>query len=306
MLYLTNIDLNQNQLLNVILHPLATAPSNPKLGQIYYDSVNFKLMQFTGTAWQAVGVVVSSSETNGNIIVDGIEMSVYKLPAATESLLGGVMAGSGLSVDSEGRLSIKVENSLDSDSTQIPLAAAQGKVLKDKIQEVSDRLSSSYYSKDDIHSLLDTTSSLDIEVVDELPTENISTDTIYLKRRGDNPESNICDEYVYIDGSWELIGTTQIDLEGYAKTEDLAVVASTGNYDDLNNRILRVSSVLPAGDTELSIATEQGIVHSIESFDAVTGERVLVNAILEESILRITISSAYVNNIDVHVLLSLS
>ena len=39
-IYLTNINLSGNELQNAIVQPLATPPSNPKLGQIYTDSTN--------------------------------------------------------------------------------------------------------------------------------------------------------------------------------------------------------------------------------------------------------------------------
>lgn len=49
MLYLTNIDLNQNELQNAIVQPLAVAPSNPKCGQIYTNSVNSRIMWYNGS-----------------------------------------------------------------------------------------------------------------------------------------------------------------------------------------------------------------------------------------------------------------
>jgi hypothetical protein len=105
MIYLTNLDLNQNQLMNAVLQPLASAPAAPKLGQIYCNSATAKIMWYNGTAWQTVGVVVENSSTNGNIKVDGVEMAVYTLPAATASVLGGIKVGTGLSVTADGTLS---------------------------------------------------------------------------------------------------------------------------------------------------------------------------------------------------------
>ena len=100
MIYLTNINLNQNELQNAILQPLAVAPSNPKLGQIYTDSTSNKIKWYNGTKWTTVGVIVESSTSNGKIKVDGVEMTVYELPVATQSILGGVkIDGSGLEMD---------------------------------------------------------------------------------------------------------------------------------------------------------------------------------------------------------------
>ena len=54
--YLCNIDLKTNQLLNAVIHPVATAPSNPVEGQIYYDTTagDKQLYVWNGTIWQGV------------------------------------------------------------------------------------------------------------------------------------------------------------------------------------------------------------------------------------------------------------
>lgn len=54
--YLTNLDLNKNQLLNATLHPTATAPSSPVEGQVYYDNDvgDKKLYFWNGTAWRSM------------------------------------------------------------------------------------------------------------------------------------------------------------------------------------------------------------------------------------------------------------
>ena len=85
--FLTNINLNQNELRNVVIQPLATAPSNPKVGQIYYNTTNSVLYSFDGTQWSAVG-------------------TSYVLPPATDSTLGGVIVSTRLSVDASGNLTI--------------------------------------------------------------------------------------------------------------------------------------------------------------------------------------------------------
>ena len=47
--YLSNIDLNQNQLQNPVIHVLASAPSNPTAGQMYYNSTQNRLYFYDGT-----------------------------------------------------------------------------------------------------------------------------------------------------------------------------------------------------------------------------------------------------------------
>ena len=48
---LTSVNLNQNEVQNVVIQNLAVAPSNPKEGQIYYDTAAKKLKTWDGEKW---------------------------------------------------------------------------------------------------------------------------------------------------------------------------------------------------------------------------------------------------------------
>ena len=60
---------------------------------------------------------------------------------------------------------------------------------------------------------------LEFEIVDNLPNQNISTNVIYLKPDISSPSQNIYEEYVYVNDKWELIGSKHnesinlVDLE---------------------------------------------------------------------------------------------
>lgn len=56
------------------------------------------------------------------------------------------------------------------------------------------------------------------QVVDVLPTENISATTIYLLPKEGATKPNIYEEWIWVNEDWESIGTTEIDLTGYATT----------------------------------------------------------------------------------------
>ena len=49
--FLADIDLAKNALLNASVQPLAVAPSDPVVGQVYFDTALTKLRVWTGTEW---------------------------------------------------------------------------------------------------------------------------------------------------------------------------------------------------------------------------------------------------------------
>lgn len=73
MIFLTNIDLSNNQLQNAVIQPLGTPPANPVEGQIYYNSTaNVKsIFVFTGTGWAAVGDITAITSSESRLVVTG-------------------------------------------------------------------------------------------------------------------------------------------------------------------------------------------------------------------------------------------
>lgn len=66
--YLTNLNLNKNEIQNAVIQPLAVAPANPKEGQIYYNSTDKFIYRYNGTAWGPIGVVYQQGSTTGAVI----------------------------------------------------------------------------------------------------------------------------------------------------------------------------------------------------------------------------------------------
>ena len=99
-------------------------------------------------------------------------------------------------------------------------------------------LKSETYSKTEVDTLVSAIKSSRFEVVDELPTEDIKTNVIYIVPSSDPNAGNIKNELINLDGTvngWEIIGSTDINLSGYITTSDLnTALANYTTTSDLN------------------------------------------------------------------------
>ena len=92
---------------------------------------------------------------------------------------------------------------------------------------------SQIYTKEEINNLVSAIPKFDIDVVSELPTENISSTTIYLLP-SNSSANDIYKEYIYVNNNWELLGIQKIDLtDYYNKTEINTLLSSKVNTSDL-------------------------------------------------------------------------
>lgn len=76
-----------------------------------------------------------------------------------------------------------------------------------------------YKTEAEIRTLIESLSKLKKEVVTALPSTG-KDDVLYLKKDG-NDVNNSYVEYMWINGAWEIIGNTKIDLNPYAKKTDI-------------------------------------------------------------------------------------
>jgi hypothetical protein len=65
-----------------------------------------------------------------------------------------------------------------------------------------------------------------IEPVETLPTENISETTLYLVASGEDAGN----EYIYVNGAWELIGTTKVDLSNYVTLDSNQIITKLKTF----------------------------------------------------------------------------
>lgn len=82
------------------------------------------------------------------------------------------------------------------------------------------------YTKEEVNDLIDTIISLTLEIVETLPTTEISTTTIYLVPVSGS--ANVYMQYAYINSAWAQLGTTQMDLTGYYTKAQVDALQSMG------------------------------------------------------------------------------
>ena len=106
---------------------------------------------------------------------------------------------------------------------------AQDGVLAGEI----DALEASVYTKQQtnnaIAAAIAAADHLSREIVEALP-ENANDNVIYMVRRKGGTGQDVYNEYMYINGAWEIIGDTSVDLTGYAKTEDILVKSVSSDF----------------------------------------------------------------------------
>ena len=110
MQYLSNIDLNKNELQNARVQNLATAPSNPVGGQIYFNTTDHTGYIYDGTKWRDIAQIVDLS-TKQDTLVSGTNIktingsSVLGSGNLTIDTGGTYTAGAGISITDDGVVS---------------------------------------------------------------------------------------------------------------------------------------------------------------------------------------------------------
>ena len=71
------------------------------------------------------------------------------------------------------------------------------------------------------------------EIVSELPASGQSN-ILYLVAKSTAASGDGYDEYLYINGAWERVGSTDIDLSGYVQAADMHAITNTEISDIIN------------------------------------------------------------------------
>lgn len=118
-------------------------------------------------------------------------------------------------------------------------------------------LKSETYTKTEINNLISVIPKFAISVVNSLPTQDISTTTIYLVP-STSETTDIYKEYIYVNNAWELLGIQKADLTNYyTKTETDTLLSNKADSSTVSNF---VTSIGTSDSTAVDVS--QGSTHN--------------------------------------------
>lgn len=119
MKFYNNIDLQKNEIQNFRVQNLAAAPSNPVVGQHYFNTVDNTEYVWNGSEW------VNALSQGNYTFKDGIKLEGrdVSLEIASKDQIGGTIIGDNIDVDATGKISVK--NAAEGVKGVIAIASAE-------------------------------------------------------------------------------------------------------------------------------------------------------------------------------------
>ena len=155
---------------------------------------------------EALNQAITNKADKNHTHADATTSASGFMSAADKAKLDGMEAGAQVNVIEEIKLNgTKVEPTEKSVNLQVLVA-----------QDLAN-----YYNKTEVDQKVSAIPKFAIAVVEELPSSDISTTTVYLVSSGDD-DQNLYTEYIYVNSKWEKLGTQTVDLKNYV-TKDNAI-----------------------------------------------------------------------------------
>ena len=155
--------------------------------------------------------ISTATQTALNLKADAADLTTHTTDKANPHEVTKAQIGLGNvdnTADTEKPISTATQTALN---TKVDKVTGMGLSTEDFTTALKTKLTD-LYTKAQIDSLISAIPKYAVVVVDSLPTADISTTTIYLVPKTGSGK-DVHDEYLYIDGAWELIGTTAFNLE---------------------------------------------------------------------------------------------
>ena len=214
--------------------------------------------------------VIETVKVNG-VAVDPVEKAVsITIPTKLSELeddgdFGKTYTLSGNANAVNGTVEVSLSDG-NSDTTSVKITGSGSvDVTSDESGNILISGSTDYYSQSEIDTKISALNTLianaqagkvilkKVTVLPETGDEN----TIYLIPKASGSGSNVCDEYLWIESKWELVGDTSADLSGYVTTTALES-ALAGKVDKVDGKGLSTNDLT----NELKANYDSAYTHS--------------------------------------------
>lgn len=187
-----------------------------------------------GKVWLYDGIVVAVKENNG----------LYMLKGFSKDPLAYTSADNWIRLDGAAVDKLEVVNNITSTDATKALAAAQGKVLSDKIEELKTSLSAALNYKGSVANFA------------ALPT-NAAKGDVYnvVAANGTTPAGT---NYAWNGTEWDALGGA-VDLSGYyTKAETDSAIQTAVDAVDISDQLTEVNNKINANTSALSVINGEG------------------------------------------------
>lgn len=217
----TNLDMYGNTVHNIRIEAVDALPADAEIGRVVYLSTVQELYVHTGAGWKTAGQVNPFT----SISVNGVAVEP---------------------VDGEVRLKVPVKAS--------ELANDAGYITKSVASLDNFYAKGETYSRSELDSKLQAITQFDFKVMDALP-EAGEWGFIYLVPSPSAKTKNTKDEYIWVDGAWEQIGSTQFKLDLSQSADGISINGT---------------SLQDASETQSGLATKEMVAELRGKQDALT------------------------------------
>lgn len=196
-----------------------------------------KELTLVGYAEAATGARLQKTATGVEWVVPGSDGTM------TEAEVQQAISGLTQDVTNLGKDLDAVEAIVGKESTEEGIASTgligrvealetQDGILAGEIDALEASLSNVYTKQETDNAIATAIAAVDHlsrEIVEALP-ETANENVIYMILRKGGTGQDVYNEYMYINGAWEIIGNTSVDLTDYAKKEDILVKSVSSDF----------------------------------------------------------------------------
>lgn len=168
--------------------------------------------------------------------------------------------------------------------------------LKSEVSTNTEKIDSIDTEVDNINDKVNNINSLNVEIVDELPTDPVRGTIYFIKNLASTEDNNIYDEYIYIESTatWEKLGSfvTKTDLSNYITTQALSdTLKSYYKVTEVDNKLKNYTTTSTLNSTLSSYVTTTSLNTKLKDYSTTSQINNKLNDYVTKTSLNSTLGS---------------